>query len=85
MSEYRVTYDSMGEMRVPANAGYGAQTARAIENFAISGLRFPRPFIRALELIKKAAAHVNGRPGPTTGGTGRGDRNRRPESDRGHV
>ena len=63
MSEYRVTHDSMGEMRVPANAEYGAQTARAIENFPISGLRFPRPFIRALGLIKKAAAHVNARLG----------------------
>jgi len=48
-------------MRVPGDAEYGAQTARAIENFPISGLRFPRPFIRALGLIKKAAAHVNGR------------------------
>jgi fumarate hydratase class II len=53
----------MGEMRVPGDAEYGAQTARAIENFPISGLRFPRPFIRALGLIKKAAAHVNGRLG----------------------
>jgi fumarate hydratase class II len=49
----------MGEMRVPAEALYGAQTARAIENFPISGLRFPRPFIRALGLIKSAAARVN--------------------------
>jgi len=52
----------MGEMRVPAEALYGAQTARAIENFPISGLRFPRSFIRALGLIKSAAAKVNGRP-----------------------
>jgi len=52
----------MGEMSVPADALYGAQTARAIENFPISGLRFPRSFIRALGLIKSAAAKVNGRP-----------------------
>ena len=49
----------MGEMRVPANALYGAQTARAVENFPISGLRFPRSFIRVLGLIKKHAALVN--------------------------
>jgi len=53
----------MGEMRVPAGALYGAQTARAMENFAISGKRFPRSFIRALGLIKSAAAKVNGRLG----------------------
>lgn len=53
----------MGEMRVPADALYGAQTQRAVENFPISGLRFPRAFIRALGLIKSAAAHVNGRIG----------------------
>ncbi len=52
----------MGEMRVPAEALYGAQTARAIENFRISGKRFPRSFIRALGLIKSAAAKVNGLP-----------------------
>jgi fumarate hydratase class II len=49
----------MGEMHVPVNAYYGAQTARAGENFPISGLRFPRRFIRALGLIKAAAARVN--------------------------
>jgi fumarate hydratase, class II len=53
----------MGEMRVPADALYGAQTQRAVENFPISGLRFPRAFIRALGLIKSAAALVNGRIG----------------------
>lgn len=57
--EFRIESDSMGEMRVPVSALYGAQTARAIENFPISGWRFPRPFIRALGLIKKHAAHVN--------------------------
>ena len=49
----------MGEMQVPAEALYGAQTARAVENFSISSLRFSRSFIRALGLIKKAAARVN--------------------------
>ena len=55
----RIESDSMGEMRVPGTAYYGAQTARAIENFPISGLRFPRRFIRALGLIKEHAAAVN--------------------------
>ena len=49
----------MGEMRVPSAALYGAQTQRAVENFPISGLRFPREFIRALGLIKLAAARAN--------------------------
>jgi fumarate hydratase class II len=49
----------MGETSVPADACYGAQTARAVENFPVSGLRFPRPFIRALGLIKKHAAATN--------------------------
>src|SRR5436190_10545784 len=49
----------MGHMQVPADAYYGAQTARAIENFPISQLRFPREFIRALGLIKKHAAATN--------------------------
>src|SRR5262245_45455027 len=49
----------MGEMTVPAAAYYGAQTQRASRNFQISNLRFPREFIRAMGLIKKAAAQVN--------------------------
>jgi fumarate hydratase class II len=61
--EYRIERDTMGEVRVPANALYGAQTQRAVENFPISRLRFPRSFIRALGLIKGAAARVNGRLG----------------------
>ncbi|GIV67602.1 class II fumarate hydratase [Caldilinea sp.] len=56
---YRIERDSMGEVRVPANALYGAQTQRAVENFPISDLRFPRMFVRALGLIKAAAAAVN--------------------------
>ncbi|HZP43585.1 MAG TPA: class II fumarate hydratase [Candidatus Binatia bacterium] len=59
MGDTRIERDSMGEMLVPANAYYGAQTARAVENFPISGLRFPRSFIRALGTIKAAAARVN--------------------------
>jgi fumarate hydratase class II len=58
-AEMRIEKDSMGEMPVPVDALYGAQTARAVENFPISGLRFPRRFIRALGLIKKHAAIVN--------------------------
>jgi fumarate hydratase class II len=59
MADYRVERDSMGEMRVPADALYAAQTQRAVENFPISGLRFPRVFLRALGLVKAAAARVN--------------------------
>ena len=59
MSEYRIERDSMGEMEVPAEAMYGASTARAVANFPVSGLRFPREFIRALARIKYAAATVN--------------------------
>jgi fumarate hydratase class II len=61
--DYRIERDSMGEMRVPRDALYGAQTARAVENFPISRMRFQRPFLRALGLIKAAAAQVNGRMG----------------------
>lgn len=57
--EYRIEKDSMGELKVPADAYYGAQTARAVENFPISGLRFPRTFIQAMGAIKHAAATVN--------------------------
>jgi fumarate hydratase, class II len=55
----RVEKDSMGEMSVPESALYGASTQRAVLNFPISGYRFPRPFIRALGLIKWAAAQAN--------------------------
>ncbi len=59
MGEYRIEKDSLGEVKVPTDAYWGAQTQRAIENFPISGIRFPRPFIKALGLIKYAAAKVN--------------------------
>lgn len=55
----RIEKDSMGTMEVPDNALYGASTQRAVLNFPISDLRLPRPFIRALALIKHAAAQVN--------------------------
>ncbi|MFQ5854444.1 MAG: class II fumarate hydratase [Anaerolineae bacterium] len=57
--ETRMERDSLGEVKVPANALYGAQTQRAVENFPISGITFPRVFVRALGLIKQAAAQVN--------------------------
>src|SRR6185436_2422365 len=58
-SGYRKEIDSLGEVEVPSSALYGAQTQRAVNNFPVSGLRFPREFIRALGLIKLAAAEVN--------------------------
>jgi fumarate hydratase class II len=59
MSEYRIEKDSMGEVQVPKNALYGAQTQRAHDNFPISGIRFSREFIEALGLVKYCAAKVN--------------------------
>jgi fumarate hydratase class II len=59
MSEFRLEKDSMGELRVPATALYGAQTQRAVENFPVSGLPLPPAFIQTLALIKKTAARVN--------------------------
>lgn len=57
--EFRIEKDSMGEMQVPKDALYAAQTQRAVENFPISGIPFPRPFIRAIAVIKGACALVN--------------------------
>ena len=57
--EFRTEKDSMGEFQVPIGAKYGASTARAVENFPISKLRFSRSFIKALGEIKKACAKVN--------------------------
>jgi fumarate hydratase class II len=59
VTEYRTEHDSMGELQVPADALWGAQTQRAVENFPVSGLTMPREFIRALALIKQAAAMAN--------------------------
>ena len=56
---YRVESDSMGEMTVPSHVYYGAQTARAIENFPISGIRKHRLLVQAMGMIKLAAAESN--------------------------
>jgi fumarate hydratase class II len=56
---YRIEKDSLGDVRVPADAYWGAQTQRAVENFPISGQRMPRRFIQALGLIKRACAQAN--------------------------
>jgi len=59
MTKFRTERDSMGELKVPAKALYGAQTQRAVDNFPVSGLAMPREFIRALGLVKSAAAEAN--------------------------
>jgi len=58
-NEFRVERDSMGELRVPAGALWGAQTQRAVQNFPLSGLPMPRAFLRALGLVKWASAGAN--------------------------
>jgi fumarate hydratase class II len=67
MSEYRVERDSMGEVRLPARAYYGAQTQRAVENFPVSGETLPLELIRAIGLVKWAAATANRDLGKLTG------------------
>ncbi|HEX5020669.1 MAG TPA: aspartate ammonia-lyase, partial [Candidatus Binatia bacterium] len=57
--DFRIERDSMGEVKVPKDAYYGAQTQRAVENFPISGIGFPQKFIRALAMIKSCAAAAN--------------------------
>src|SRR5512139_4089105 len=59
MTDYRIEKDSLGEVQVPSEAYYGAQTQRAIHNFPISGLRPWRAFIWSMATIKRAAAEVN--------------------------
>lgn len=61
MSDFRIENDSMGEVKVPTNALYGAQTQRAHDNFPISGIKFSREFIKALGIVKKSAALANNR------------------------
>ncbi|MBI4826614.1 MAG: class II fumarate hydratase [Nitrospirae bacterium] len=56
----RIEHDTLGEVKLPDKAYYGAQTQRAVENFPISGLRLPRRFIRAQGIVKLAAARTNG-------------------------
>ena len=70
-TKYRVESDSMGKMRVPSDAYYGAQTARAVENFPVSGRTLPREFIRAMGLVKLAAAQTNAELGFLKKGTAR--------------
>ena len=70
-NRFRVERDSLGEVHVPADALYGAQTQRAFENFPISGQRFGRRFIQALGLIKQSAARVNRELGYLDGQTAR--------------
>ena len=69
MPDFRTETDSLGEVHVPADALYGAQTQRAHDNFPISGVRFPRRFIQALGLVKGAAARANADLGILTHGT----------------
>ena len=59
MSDFRIEHDSMGQLQVPANALWGAQTQRAVENFPVSGLKMHPAFIRALGMVKASAAEVN--------------------------
>ncbi|MGY0504346.1 class II fumarate hydratase [Luteimonas sp. e5] len=63
MSQHRIEHDSMGELQVPADALWGAQTQRALENFPVSGLGMHAGFVHALGVLKAAAAEVNGRLG----------------------
>jgi fumarate hydratase, class II len=62
-TSFRVERDSMGELKVPADALWGAHTQRAVENFPVSGLTLPRGFVAALALVKQAAARANRRLG----------------------
>src|SRR5690349_6145948 len=59
MAEYRIERDTFGEIRVPADRLWGAQTQRSLENFRISGERMPLELIRALALVKRSCARVN--------------------------
>ena len=63
MDDYRIEHDSMGEVRVPAEALWRAQTQRAVENFPISGTPLEPRLVRALALVKQAAARANGELG----------------------
>lgn len=63
MSEFRTEIDTLGEVKVPADAYYGAQTQRAVENFKVSGIKFQPAFIRAQAIIKRSAALANNKAG----------------------
>ena len=58
-SAYRIERDFLGEKRIPTDAYYGVQTVRAVENFPITGLRIDQTLIRAMAIVKKAAALAN--------------------------
>ena len=85
MTEYRIEKDSLGEVQVPAEAYYGAQTQRAINNFHISGLRPWRAFIWSMATIKRAAAEVNRDLGLLDRSIADGDRASRAGGDRRQV
>ena len=68
-SSFRTERDSMGELKVPAEALWGAQTQRAVQNFPISGVSMPREFIAALALVKQAAARCVCAPHSASAGT----------------
>ena len=78
----RIEKDTLGQVAVPQAALWGAQTQRAVENFPVSGQRLPRRMIRALALIKAAAAQVNRERGGLPTAPGRGDRDRRARGGR---
>ena len=67
MAEYRIERDSMGEVQVPANAYYSAQTQRAVENFPVSGWTLPPALLQAMGLVKYACAIANRDLGKLTG------------------
>ena len=67
MSDFRIEHDSMGEVQVPAQAYYGAQTQRAVENFPISGWNLPNAMIRAMGMVKYACGVANRDLGKLTG------------------
>ncbi len=67
MTQYRIEHDSMGDVQVPADAYYSAQTQRAVENFPISGWRLPPAMIRAMGLVKYACGRANHESGRLTG------------------
>jgi fumarate hydratase class II len=59
MIKYRIEHDSMGDVEVPADAYYSAQTQRAVENFPISGWRLPPALVRAMGLVKYSCGRAN--------------------------
>ena len=85
MATFRVEKDSMGEVRVPAKAYYGAQSQRAVENFPVSGQGMPMPVVHAVALVKGLAARGQRGAGDPPGCPGGGDLPRRPGGPRGNI